>query len=94
MSEFSAYLFFTLDWIVGPIFFILAIYLHLKNRLTSTFLMVFGMGLILLAQVLKHLYPSPLHPFSITGLLCGFFGLLAAGIGYFKFWKKVRSEAS
>ena len=89
MSELKEYLFFMLDWVVGPTLCFIAIALHVKHRKTPTLLMVVGMSLLLLAQVLRLLYPAPLHPANLAALALESVGLVASIVGFVQFWRQI-----
>ena len=92
MAEFASHIHFWNDWIVFPAMLIGSIFLHMRQRRHSTLVLSFGLGLIILGQVIGLLGPvSVLHPVRITGLVLYIAGIIVASVGFWWFFVTNRS---
>lgn len=88
MKEFAWYLSFFMDWVLGPILFVIAIMLHMKFRKLYTLLMAIGVGLLIIAQVIGLYKLAPLHPANLIALGLEFVGLVVGIYGFFQYIRK------
>jgi len=88
MDNFSSYVYGWSDWVVTPIFLVVAIVFHVRNCRTWLLLIAIGLALTALSEFLYHLYPNPLHKLHLIGLVIGITGFAIAVWGGIRWWSE------
>jgi hypothetical protein len=89
MTEFTKLIFAWNDWVVFPVFTLVALVLHIRRRRHSTRLLFVGLVVLIVGQVLLGSFAkTPLHIGYIIGLGTYSLGLVAAIVGVVWFLRK------
>lgn len=89
MADFTNVLFAWNDWVVFPVFTLVALVVHIRRRKRSTLLLSAGLLVLLVGRFLITDHSqSPLHFAYIVGLIISSVGLVAAVVGAVWFLRK------
>ena len=80
-DRFAEYVYFWNDLIVLPVMLLLAFVLYIKGREKSVGVIAVGMFLLVISQIVSHVYKPNLSIFFITNTLVGIVGSLTTAVG-------------